>query len=253
MKISHLTDEQFEDVLQGGRPPEHLQHCEHCKTELAEKKALAARLRSAFAAIKPTDALTQQIRQKLIETPTAPIQVPLHRRSWPAIAAAAAILIIAIPLVMHLAAPRSAAAKEFARIHQHNLAAGNQFFSVSDPDELARFFKEKLDFSPAMPQPGQGLALRGCCVRHFRDQVVGSYVVQTPQGVISIIAVTDPPESLGMASSFTHGEHTLWRSSFAENEMVAVRLGPYSYCAVGEVSHSYLTNLLVNLVSAPAE
>ena len=92
------------------------------------------------------------------------------------------------------------------------------------------------------------MALRGCCVAHFRGEVVGSYVVETPQGVMSIVVVTDRPQSLGMGQKFQHGKNTFWKSSFAKCSMVTVRLGDYSYCAVGEISHKYLTELLDRLM-----
>jgi hypothetical protein len=35
--------------------------------------------------------------------------------------------------------------------------------------------------------------------------------------------------------------------------MVTVRLGDYSYCAVGEISHEYLTELLSQLIPETGE
>lgn len=80
------------------------------------------------------------------------------------------------------------------------------------------------------------------------QKIVGSYVIETPEGVMSVVVVTDRPESLGMAQRFRHGPHTFWKSSFARCEMVSVRLGQLIYCAVGEVSHVYLTELLAKLL-----
>ena len=52
--MNHLTDEQFEDIIQGSLPePQHLLDCERCRELLAEKAAIANRLRSAFASVKP--------------------------------------------------------------------------------------------------------------------------------------------------------------------------------------------------------
>lgn len=100
-----------------------------------------------------------------------------------------------------------------------------------------------------MPHPAQGLALRGCCVRYFRGRVAGSYVVETPDGIMSIVVVSDSPESLGPARKIQRGGYTFLESSFAKNNMVILRLGDYSYCAVGEISHAYLTELLERLLS----
>jgi hypothetical protein len=78
--------------------------------------------------------------------------------------------------------------------------------------------------------------------------VVGSYVVDTPEGVMSVVVVTDKPESLGISDKFEKGQHTFWKSSFAKCSMVSVRIRDYSYCAVGEISHEYLTELLSRLI-----
>lgn len=257
--MNHLSDEQLEEVMRGGGVrPEHLEHCDQCKERLAEKEALASRLRSAFASIKPEEELVERIRRQLnIDSMPSEhggrrrlLSIRSHWRSWAMMASAAAVLIIVVPLVIHLSKPSSAAAAQAAlvKIHEHNLSPNHEFYSESNPEKLADYFKNKLGFSPSMPRPEQGLSLRGCCVRHFRGQIVGSYVVETAIGIMSIVVVTDRPESLGMGQKFQHGEHVFWKSSFAKCEMVTVRLGEYSYCAVGEVSHSYLTDLLAKLV-----
>jgi hypothetical protein len=256
--MGHLTDEQFEDIIQGVRPePGHLSECERCRVHLVEQKAVAARLRSAFASVEPDEKLSEKIRARLAneaETPKLIVFVKrlrasnVRRAGWPA--AAAAVIAIAVLLGVYFARPSSvmAAEAELVRIHEHNLSSNHEFHSEADPEKLAAYFKEKLGFSPSMPRVGQGLSLRGCCVRHFRGQVVGSYVVDTPEGVMSVVVVTDRPESLGMGEKFRFGEYTFWKSSFAKCDMVTVGLGDYSYCAVGEISHEYLTSLLIRLL-----
>jgi hypothetical protein len=159
-------------------------------------------------------------------------------------------MVILVPLSLYFGAPSTAHAAhaELVRIHKENLAPDQEFYSEAEPEKLAAYFKDKLGFNPRLPEPGHGMALRGCCVRHFRGQVVGSYVVVTPRGIMSVVVVTDKPESLGKSSRFTKGQQTYWRSSFAKNDMVSVRIGDYTYCAVGEISHEYLTELLIQLV-----
>ncbi|MHC4744886.1 MAG: hypothetical protein ACYS8Z_23470, partial [Planctomycetota bacterium] len=174
---------------------------------------------------------------------------------WPTVAAAAAVLIILLPL-MYFGSPSAAEAaqRQLVNIHNHNLSPDHEFHSEAEPEKLAEYFKNKLGFSLLLPEPGRGLALRGCCVKHFRGRVVGSYVVDTPQGVMSVVVVTDKPESLGMSGgTFKKGPHTYWKSNFAMCDMVSVRIGDYTYCAVGEVSHDYLTELLTRLVPEEQE
>lgn len=257
--MSHLTEEQFEEEMQGGAAAnEHLGQCGQCRERLAEKEALAARLRSAFTDIKSEEGLAERIRGQLNVYPEAAghpgsqrfVKIRSHWRALLAATSAAAALIVIVPLVIYLAQPPSAAAA-FVEFHEHNLSANHEnheFYAEDDPEKLAEYFESKLGFSPSMPRPGRGMSLRGCCVRHFRGEIVGSYVVDTAKGVMSIVVVTDRPETLGMGRKFQHGKYTFWKSSFAKCEMVTARLGGYSYCAVGEISHTYLTELLAQLL-----
>ncbi len=53
--MTHLNDEQFEDVLGGNiSEPEHLTQCESCRNELTQRKAVRSRLRSAFSDVHPS-------------------------------------------------------------------------------------------------------------------------------------------------------------------------------------------------------
>jgi len=84
-------------------------------------------------------------------------------------------------------------------------------------------------------------------VAHFKGQAVGSYVVDTPRGPISIIVVPQTPEDLGMTATFESGGKAFRSGAFARNSMVAFRLGGYTYCAVGEVPNDLLTTILLDL------
>jgi hypothetical protein len=257
--MNHLTGEQFEEIMMSDSPrPAHLADCAECRERLAEKEALANRLRSAFGAVKGSEELTEQIRRQVNLRSTATeftasgplLRIRSHWRRWLAIGSVAAALAIAGPIVFYRTAssPVAAARAELVQIHQDNLSGRHEFHSETDPDKLTQYFKDKLGFTPYMPLPDQGMALRGCCVRHFRGQIAGSYVVDTPGGVISIVVVTDPAESFGTGGRFERDGYVFWKSSFAMCDMVTVRLGDYSYCAVGETSHEYLTELLSRLL-----
>ena len=160
------------------------------------------------------------------------------------------MLIIAFPLVFFLAELSAAAeAKaELVRIHKDNLSANHEFHNQPDPQKMAEYFKSKLGISPIILRAGQGQSLRGCCLCRFKGQIVGSYLVQTPKGMMSIVVVTDQPQSLGMDRKFRRGEHTFWTGSFAKCKLVTVRIGQYSYCAVGEVPDTHLTEVLLRLM-----
>ena len=261
--MNHITDEQFEDILQGKETGlAHLGQCQDCRDRLDEKKAIAERLRSAFGSVRASDELADRISRKLNtatsaaarDRPVKHVLLSHHRRPlWPAFAAAAAIIIVLVPLSMYFgtSSTAKAAQAELVGIHKENLGPDREFFSDAEPQKLSDYFKSELGFSPAFPCTGQGMAIRGCCVAHFRERIVGSYVVDTPEGVISIIVVTDTPRSLGMSrmSEKTRSGQTCWKASFARCSMVTVRLGDYSYCAVGEISHKYLLELIRRLLA----
>ena len=263
--MNHLTNEQFEDIMQGKDfDLTHLNQCADCQNSLAEKQTIAAKLRSAFASVKAdaslADRIHRQINRNSESTETAKsVQrtwtTRLHRKVWPALATAAAVFIVLVPLSMYVLTPSTATAAqaELVMIHQQNLSPHREFFNDADPEKLAGYFKDKLGFTPAFPCTGQGMEIRGCCVVHFKGQIVGSYVVDTPKGIISIIVVTDTPRQMGM----THmpgkkgDEQSLWKSSYGQCNMVTVRLGDYSYCAIGEISeisYKYLKDLLSRLL-----
>lgn len=260
--MNHLTDEQYEDYIQGRIDvSEHVDQCPDCHNRLAEKKALAGRLRKAFGSVRASGELRDRIEQEVLKTkkPSQPAKTEqrpfafrMITRYWPRLAAAAAILVVAIPLGVYFSSASRVHAAQAAlvEIHHHNLDPHEDFFSEDEPEKLAEYFRDKLGFSPVFPCVGQGLAVRGCCIKHFRGQMVGSYVVDTPRGVISVIVVTDTPKSMGMKRMARRADSggILWKASFARCSMITIRLGDYSYCAVGEVSHELLENLLARLL-----
>jgi len=269
--MAHLSDEEFEGLLHGqAAQPAHLAQCSVCQQRLAEKRALAARLRAAFESVHADTALIERIRSQIRTAESVPPSVPkvpravgqrptlmagVPRWAWAGLAAAALLMLVAIPMSIVLTnRPVEAAETELVRIHNHNLTPGHEFYGDSDPAALAEYFKKNLGFTPAMPELGHGMKMRGCCVEHFRGAPVGSYVVDTPHGVISMIVVSDMPESFSQTRQISRNGQLLWASTFGHCNMVSIRLNDYTYCAVGnqDVSHDALADLLLRLLS-PSE
>jgi hypothetical protein len=123
-----------------------------------------------------------------------------------------------------------------------------KFFTSADPKKLAAYLKDSLGFAPAFPRLDNGMSIRQCCVTHFRGTIVGSYVVDTPRGVLSVIVTTDTLQSMGLKRAFARGSRRFWTGGYAKCNMAAVHLGGYSYCAVGEVEQELLTEILTRLV-----
>ena len=263
--MSHLTNVQFEDIMQSNvEIPQHLNECEECRNRLKEKQVVASRLRKAFASVNMPAGLSDRVRARLNLPQVSQIQeakktvsrswiIRLHWKTLSGLAAAAAFFIVLIPVGMYISSgsKAKAAQAELVMIHYHSLEPHDgEFYSDDDPEKLAEYFNKKLGFSPIFPSLGHGLSIRGCCISHFQGEMVGSYVVDTPQGYISIIVVTDTPQAMGMKTmpNSPVSDQTFWQSSFKKCNMVTVRLGNYSYCAVGIVSHELLTGLIVRLL-----
>lgn len=255
--MTHLTDEQFEDILQGRAPePDHVATCEQCKMRLTEQMAVRGRLRSAFESVTTDKALKDRVRAMLPsglspqprERPAARVfRQLIHHLSWPTLAAAA-ILVVAIPVIIFLASSEPAtAAEELYRLHEHSLSPHTDLHAGRSPQELAVHLKDKLGFRPAFPQPGVGMTMRGCCVTHFREKPAGSYVVDTDRGVISIIVLSDRDSAVGLTGQMRYGGRTYEIGSFAKCQMAAIELDGYTYCAVGEASYEFLIELLDGL------
>ncbi len=134
--MSHLTDEQLEDILQGNlERPEHLEQCPECLGRLAEARALVQRLRQAFSSVHASGPLADRIRAALTaRLPAAAnvrpriIPAPGRHRLWSALAAAAAILIVTLPIgfYAHTGAQAKAAQTALTEIHQSNLGSPNE-------------------------------------------------------------------------------------------------------------------------------
>ena len=255
--MTHLTDEQLDERLDGSAErPEHLADCSLCRQRLADRRALRDRLHAAMASVQPPADLADRIRHRL-DTVSAPAKARLsfrqyvrnHHLFWPAVAAAAVVL-AAVPVLVHLAAPprASAAEAELYRIHQDGLRPGPHVYASSDPAALAAYLKGKLGFDAATPRPNAGMALRACCVAHFRNTPAGTYVVDTDRGIISVIVVTQTTDELGMDGWIDRPGRRYVTGSFATSNMAAFRRGNYTYCAVGEVSKDYLADLLDQLI-----
>ena len=254
--MTHLTDEQIESILQGkSLKTDHLSRCELCQTRLKENQALAARLKTAFAGVVPSETLAQKIRSQIAsDTPTelkpdAPriVNVPHHWKRWTATLSTIAAMLL-VGLLLKATLMPSPAYADLVEIHQHNLLQGDDYVPQTDPNVLAAHFQETLGFNPRIPELNQGLQLRGCCIKHFKGRVVGSYVVDTPQGVISIVAVQNEPAAMDMKTRSNVGGHIYFHSQFAKCDMIAVRIENYTYCAIGEVSPNYLQTLLEKLI-----
>lgn len=263
--MSHLTEEQFEAILQGEtQVPEHLEECPECQALLAEKRALAERLRQTFTSIRANSDLTDRIRANLGATPDSAnetksrprtLVLAAHRRLWSALAAAAAVLVIAVPVSLYFntSSQARAAQTELVEIHRQNMASLDELFIHEDPNELASYLESKTGHAPTMLCPKSGFTMCGCCTRQFRGRTVGSYVVRGQNGPVSVLITPDLPKSLRMKrekGQQPSGQAAVWRSRCGGCNMASIRIGDRSYYVVGQVAQEDLDSVLTDLLES---
>ncbi len=74
-----------------------------------------------------------------------------------------------------------------------------------------------------------------------------SYLIKGPSGPISIVVVPHRPKALGltpMRDGAAVARRTVWQGACESCNMVSVRIGEYSYCALGQVSPKELAGVL---------
>lgn len=254
--MTHLADEQLDEVMaEAGQPPAlegHLAACERCRRRLAERRAVARRLRRAFASVQAPESLAGRIRAELPAAGAATAR-PTRRRGriirlrwgrlgWALPAAAAIALIFVVPFFLP-GEPAMAAQEELALIHWRNLSCENGFHPADDPAKIAAFLSGEAGFVPILPKGG-AIKYTGCCVVRFRGRPAASYVIRTGAGLVTIVAADVRIESLKLSHSLTRDGHVLYCCCHGKCRIAAVAIGGRCYTAVGEVDREELVRLL---------
>ena len=136
-----------------------------------------------------------------------------------------------------------------AMFEQLGISLG-QLVTDEDPGRLSDYLESEVGHRPAMLCTGSGLDLCGCCVREFRGKPVASYVVKWKGTPVSVVAVPRSPAALGMvpAKGKTAASRDLWQARHGCCNLASVRVGEYSYCAIGQVTQDELVAVLGTLL-----
>lgn len=267
--MTHLTHDEFEDILRGAaESPAHLHQCAACSARLAEMRAIQGRLRKAFVSVQPEPGFAQRLRERIrlsaragggarARPSTPDARPPLLRftRPWWT-AAVAAVVLIVVGLMLFLGQPKPALAgrAQLVHIYENSLCLcdcaedDEDTCRQSDPQKLAQFMRARFEFVPIFPKLTDDLVLRGGCARTFREHPVPAYVLQKGTQPITVVVVPDPPHTLGLGHRFEHLGREFWACSAKGCNLAAVRLGEYTYCAVGKADRDLLTAILAELV-----
>lgn len=255
--MNHLTDEQLEDVLLTGHAETgHLDGCPQCRARLAEKQAIGNRLRAAFADVHAPAGLADRIRAVLPSrdeprNTEAGRVLPVPWPKWATWVGVAAVLAIGAGLLFRFGLPafETEAQAQLIQVHQANQEPNSGVFLDSDPARLANHLRSRLGVAPQPPHTGDGITLRGCCVRTFCRTPVGSYILNTPAGMVSIIGIRTSPQSVGLQkTSHCAGcgrDCACWKKSLGKVNLAAIQREEFAYYAVGTGSAEQLTAVLM--------
>jgi len=252
--MSHLTDEQLEDILQGhGRAGEHVEWCPQCRARLDEKRALARRVRRAVLAIHAGTDLADrlQVRATAAGPGTRPHLLRLHtrRQAWSALAVAALVLVAVGLRISHIETSAHVQAAQTALIglHHANLDSLEEDAHGMAHHEACECLRSISGRGTAMPCCQRGLCACGCQMREFQGRLVECCTIQKPNTPsVSVVLIPETPAALGMtrtAATTTTGQ-TIWQASRGPCNLACVRLGPESCCVIGQVPHAELVALL---------
>lgn len=270
--MERLTDENFESLVQGsGGEPADLPESE--RSRLAAHRAVRSRLRSAMASVSPAEGFAEQLRRRLTsgEAPggtTARGGVSLARREgdarvpgrrqplvrmiWPAVIAAAAVIVVVLNLLPGGPEPMSAQA-EFARIHMLHRSGEADLHRAGDPAGAAALLRERLGDAPRAVSPAEGETLLGACMDRFRGHDAGSYVLETPHGMVTVIVTRESPKELRLSHQRRSDDLTYWicghRGRSQTCRIAAAQLGDLSYYVVGQAPHKVLLDILKRIVA----
>ncbi len=247
MTMKHLTDEQFEDLLHGQVPePGHLRDCEVCQSKLAERRALAGRLQSAFASLQAGVDLRSRI-VAATQAPSAPARRPLrlrvHRRLWSVVVAAAVIAFctVSLSLFRHTASQVQASQVELSGIHHRTLDHPETLFHDEDPNRMADRLEDLTGQRPTLMQPCERWLICGSRTCSFKGRSVPTYMVESASGRVSVVILPETPKALGMTYDPVRGT---WTATCKCCRMAAVRVGADTYYALGDVPHDVLDEVL---------
>jgi hypothetical protein len=257
--MSHLTEGQFEDILQGrAEAPVHVDRCPQCRVRLDEKRALARRVHRAFSSIHAGAVLADRIQARIAGAgqPVAAagarphiISLRARRGIWSGLAVAAAILVFAIPRSLRIdtSAQVNAAQTALVGIHRANLDSLEELMDDDGSGKRCRCMEGKLDGGVVMPCCKRGLCMCGCQEREFQGRLVECCVIQQPNAsAISVVVVPESPEALGMTpvATTTVTGQAIWQASYGSCNMASVRMGEESCCVIGQVPQEALVAVL---------
>jgi anti-sigma factor RsiW len=243
----HLNDEQLDDLIHGHGPePDHLAACDACRVRLAQRRALAERLQSAFTSVEAGSDIRSRILaavQSASASAAPPRRSRLRRRLWSALAAAAVIALCVIPLSIfrHTGSQVQASQLELSGIHHLTLDHPEKLFHDQDPNRMADHLQQATGCRPALIGPCEHWVICGSRSCTFRGRAVPTYMVESASGKVSVLTLSETPGQLGLQRDPVL---ETWTATCRCCQMAAVQLGKETCLAVGDVTQEVLQEVL---------
>ena len=189
---------------------------------------LVGRIQAAVS-LPPASAPPAQRRLRVLPFPRR-----AYRMGLPVAAAAAVLLLVAT--VIPFGPPAKADQKLLREIHEANLSASTADFHASaDPNVVQGQLARRLSRDVRLPQ-GPDVTVCGWAAPRFRDQVVGTYLVEVQGRPISVIVIRGNADDLAFNHKADRGGRVFYWCGFAECRMAAVQVDDLVYISVGEKS-----------------
>jgi len=186
----------------------HIAACPACAAEVAEMVALKRSLLVTRGKFVPSADFRARARQQI----TAKKRRVLPNWMWPALAAVAAMLIVAVAWVH--SSQRPDALSEVADLHVNMLASANPVDVVStDRHTVKPWFAGRIPFAFNVPEfADSDFALLGGKVVYLDQQPGAQLLVSMKQHKVSVMIFKESPD---MTRAFAHAKSVEARSGFA--------------------------------------
>jgi hypothetical protein len=259
VKIMSITETKLEELVRGETDESELDD-EDVASAVEGHRALQQRLQTAFNSVRPGIHTFVRIQSAVSSAGIQPPSDVRHTRPFPrwhvAVSAAAMVLVVlgaamllgpgANPPTEPGSAPGKIAQAVLAHIHSET--ASHPAHPSEDWTELRGYLAETTGIAPRRVS-GSRLRLVGGSRTELFGESAASYVMQTPQGPVTVVVMRMHPDRLNFDHCREVDARRLWACGFREYRMVAVRVGKLTYCCIGKLDHDKLSQILLPLLN----
>ncbi|MFP4052444.1 MAG: hypothetical protein ACLFV7_01105 [Phycisphaerae bacterium] len=228
---------------------------------VTEHRTLRNRLRAACYSQSPDPGLVFRIHASIREAEgnsTEGIRPGRMRSFWPAVASAAAVLLVVFAARTLLVTPRPAPGGQakvtqavLAHIHEEHSELGRPSIPFLQREQFVREIKAATGLTPLVPDSDR-FTIRGGGAPIFFGEHAAAYVLGTPHGEVTVVVMRREPRALNFDHCWPVADQDgrMWACGFQAEKMVARRIGELTYCAVGRLTHEQLSAVVETIAAS---